>query len=119
MTKRRAFNALERLGLEVAAYNLLGSRAQAAALLALIDANGRRVSWEVIAQARAYKTQTEVTTANAVKVRICLLRDSLDDVGLGGLIWSSPNHARQGQLYALPEPGRAAVLARLVQDASE
>lgn len=107
---------LERLGLEVSAFTLLGSRAQAAMLCALIDAKGAFLSWQQLAKARAWKMQFEDGTAGSVKTRVCLLRQSMDDVGLGGLIKSGGR--KEGLTYSLPEPGRTAVLARLIEEAA-
>ncbi len=44
---------LERLGLEVAAFQLLGSRMQAATLCALLDAGGRTVTVERLIEVAA------------------------------------------------------------------
>lgn len=105
---------LERLGLEVVAFNLLGSRSQAAVLLALMDVEGRVASYEHIGKARKWKiVQDEFPARNAIKVRICLLRESLEDIGLGGLI-----HTHEGHGYSLPEPGRTTVINRLIEEAS-
>lgn len=105
---------LEKLGLEVAAFQLLGSRTKAAVLRALIEAGGVSLGWEAIARARAWKeTLDEESSRNVVKTRICLLRETLDDVGLGGLIQTF-----EGGRYALPEPGRSQVIARLVEVAA-
>lgn len=105
---------LERLGCEVVAFNLLGSRSQAAVLLSLLDANGRPVSWDRIARARRWRMEEEGEIARrAVKTRVCLLRESLDDIGLGNLIQTCP-----GTGYALPEPGRSEILSRLMEEAA-
>lgn len=105
-------NALERLGLEVVAFTLLGSRMQSAILLALVDAQGRVASWEVLGRARRWKLVTnEEATKNAIKVRICLLRQSLIDIGLGDLIQTHPGG------YSLPEPGRTEIITRLIEEA--
>lgn len=104
-------NALERLGLEVAAFQLLGTRTKAASLCALLHASGVPITYESIANARAWMGQSEaVDPGNVAKTRICLLRESLEDVGLGGLI-----QTYRGFGYALPEPGRATVLERLME----
>lgn len=110
---------LERLGLEVAAYTLIGSRAQASALCALLDANGRTVGWETLAAARAWRwTGADAMTANAMHARICLLRSALEDLGFPGAIVTvrqARNVPADG--YSLPEPGRTAVIARLIEEA--
>lgn len=106
-------NRLERLGLEVAAFQLLGTRMKAAMLCALLDADGRTVSAEHLAVARPWKGQEVTDTGNVIKTRICLLRETLEDVGLGGLIITAGGRDKGG--YSLPEPGRAAVMARLIE----
>lgn len=107
--------ALERLGLEVAAFTLLGSRAQAATLCALLDAEGRFVDWTVLAAARPWKAHPEESSSNVIKTRISLLRASMEDVGLGGLVISGGR--KEGLIWALPEPGRSEVIARLIEQA--
>ncbi|CAB4157540.1 OmpR/PhoB-type DNA-binding domain containing protein [uncultured Caudovirales phage] len=107
-------NSLEKLGLEVCAYTLLGSRTQAASLMALLNANGRIVGWETVAQAKAWKMETVTDVPqNAAKVRVCLLRESMADVGIGGLI-----QTHEGIGYSLPEPGRTSVIERLMEELS-
>lgn len=109
---------LERLGLEVAAYTLIGSRAQASALCALLDANGRPVGWRHLARARPWRTSAdaEEMTTKAMQVRICLLRNAVEDLGHPNAI------VTQGQgvdlAYSLPEPGRSAIMARMIEEAS-
>lgn len=105
--------ALERLGLEVAAYTLLGSRAQAALLCAMLDASGRPVPWLALAAARPWRRTVVETNIKAIHVRIHLLRDAMEDVGLAGLVKT----VEGGEIlaYALPEPGRTQVLARLIE----
>lgn len=107
---------LERLGLEVAAFQLLGTRMKEAMLCALLDAGGRTVSAEHLAAARPWMDHQITDAANVIKTRICLLRETLDDVGLGGLIVTAAGRGKGG--YALPEPGRAAVIARLIEVAA-
>lgn len=105
---------LERLGLEVAAFNLLGSRTKAATLRALIDAHGVSLGWEALARARPWKDNLdEASSRNVVKTRICLLRESLEDVGLG-----NPIVTFAGGRYALPEPARGRVIQRLTEVAA-
>lgn len=106
--------ALEKLGLEVCAYTLLGSRGRAALLMALVNGGGAAVSYDALKVARAWRMpQYEDAAGNkGVQVRVTRLREALDDVGLGGLIVT---HAGG---YALPEPGRSAVVSRLVAEAS-
>ncbi|RIJ65163.1 hypothetical protein D1604_12655 [Brevundimonas sp. LPMIX5] len=107
---------LERLGLEVAAFQLLGSRMKAATLCALLDAGGRTVTVEHLAEARPWMDRAITDTRNVIKTRICLLRETMDDVGLGGLVVTAGDRDRAG--YAIPEPGRSAILARLVEVAA-
>lgn len=112
-------NALERLGLEVAAFNLLGSRGKAALLCCLIDANGRTVSYDVLKDARAWRMpRFDETTAKGLKARVCYLREALEDVGLHGLIVTDRDDRNApARGYALPEPGRSAVISRLIEEA--
>lgn len=109
-------NRLERLGLEVAAFQLLGSRTQAATLCALLEADGRTVSPDLLAAARPWMQPDLTDTANVIKTRICVLRESMDDVGLGGLIATAGGREKGG--YALPEPGRSVVMERLIEVAA-
>jgi DNA-binding response OmpR family regulator len=104
---------LERLGLEVAAFNLLGSRGKAALLCALINAGGASIGFADLAKAKAWRWH-EYPNADpkTVKVRVCHLREALSDVGLGPVIETHPGHG-----YSLPEPGRSAVIARLIEEA--
>jgi len=104
---------LERLGLEVAAFQLLGTRMKAAMLCALLDAGGRTVNAEHLAAARPWKGHELADTGNVIKTRICLLRETLEDVGLGGVIITAGGRDKGG--YALPEPGRSNVMARLLE----
>jgi hypothetical protein len=107
-------SALERLGLEVVAYTLLGSRMTASVLLTLLDANGRQTSHHQIGNARRWrmeKNEGEVSR-KCIQVRVCVLRDALNDLGLGGVI------VTHDEGYSLPEPGRSAVLNRLISEAS-
>lgn len=106
--------ALEKLGLEVAAYTLLGSRGRSSLLMALIDGGGAAVSYDTLRNARAWRMpEYEDSAGNkGVQVRMVRLREALEDVGLGGLIVTQPEG------YALPEPGRSAVLDRLIAEAS-
>lgn len=105
---------LERLGLEVCAYQLLGSRGRASILLALINAGGAAISYEALQEARAWKMPQYEDAAGikGIQVRVCRLREAMEDVGLGGLIQTMPGG------YALPEPGRSQVLARLIEEAA-
>lgn len=107
---------LERLGLEVAAFQLLGSRTKAAMLCALMDANGRVLSVDQLAAARPWMDQNVANARNVIKTRICLLRETLDDVGLGSPILTASGRVSGG--YSLPEPGRSVVLARLIEVAA-
>lgn len=107
---------LERLGLEVVAFQLIGSRSQAAMLCALIDARGAVMEWDALSRARPWRMQMEETTANVIKVRMSHLRNAMDDLGLGGLIVTAGR--KEGIAYSLPEPGRSKVLARLISEAA-
>jgi hypothetical protein len=105
---------LERLGLEVSAYTLLGSRGRASLIMALLHGSGASVSLEALHQAKAWKMPRDEDSFNkkAVQVRICWLREAMSDVGLGGLIETTDGG------YALPEPGRSRVISRLVEEAT-
>lgn len=104
---------LERLGLEVAGFNLLGSRGRSALLCALIDSGGVPVSFSTLAEARAWRwVEYQSCDPKCVKVRVCWLRQALEDVGLGGLITT-----HNGFGYALPEPGRTQIINRLIEEA--
>lgn len=107
---------LERLGLEVAAFQLLGSRMKEATLCALLDAGGRTVTVERLSQARPWMDSDLTDARNVIKTRICLLRETMEDVGLGGLIVTAGGRDKGG--YAIPEPGRTAILERLVEVAA-
>lgn len=106
--------ALERLGLEVCAFTLLGSRGRAALLMALINGGGAAVSYDALREARAWKMPHHEDAAGnkGVQVRMVRLREALEDVGLGGVIVTHPEG------YALPEPGRSSVIARLTAEAA-
>lgn len=104
---------LERLGLEFAAFQLIGSRTKAALLCALINANGRALSVDSLAAVRPWLNQEVTDAANVIKTRVCLLRETLDDVGLGDPI---KTHRSLG--YSMPEPGRSKVLSRLIEVAT-
>jgi len=106
---------LERLGLEVAAFTLLGSRMESALLCALLDVKGRVASYDVLGRARKWRmVEGDLPSRNAIKVRICLLRSKLEDVGIGPKLIVT----HEGQGYAIPEPGRTAILGRLIEEAS-
>jgi hypothetical protein len=121
MTEAASLKPLERLGLEVVAFTLLGSRWQAAMLLTLLDANGQICGWRRLAAARAWRNNTEDSdsTRNGTRIRICFLRRSLEDLGLDGVIVTAPRASviDRADGYSLPEPGRSAVLARLIEEA--
>lgn len=114
-------STLERLGLEVVAFTMLGSRMQSALLLALLDANGRTVGWETLGQARKWRmTGDTEATKNAIKVRISLLRESLDDIGFPDAIVTSPHDKHHPSLgYSIPAGKRTAILDRLIEEANE
>jgi hypothetical protein len=111
---------LEKLGLEVAAFNLLGSRGKAALLCALINADGRTVSSEALKNARAWRMENDApVTTNGLRTRMCWLREALEDVGLANVIVTDRdgrNTPCRG--YAMPEPGRTAVIERLIEAAA-
>lgn len=102
---------LERLGLEVAANRLLGGRGQARMLTGLIEASGRPVAYEALWSMGSRNTEA-INKKKAAQVRMCWLKACLDDVGLGGLVITHEGHG-----YALPDPGRAAVIDRLTEEA--
>lgn len=107
-------NALERLGLEVAAFQLLGTRSKAATLCALLNAAGVAISYDAVANARVWMGEHDAANpVNVARTRVCLLRESLEDVGLGDVIQNCRGHG-----YALPEPGRSQVLNRLLEVAA-
>lgn len=109
-----SFSRLERLGLEVCAYTLLGSRGRGALLMALIDANGRTVTYDRLTDARAWRMPhyEDAAGKNGLKTRMCRLREAMEDIGLGGLI------VTQDGGYALPQPARDVVVDRLMAEAA-
>lgn len=110
---------LEKLGLEVAARTLLGGRGRAALVYALIDANGQNVSPEALTDARSKNCSYGIAGSTGIKVRMSKLRAALADIGLPGIIITQPydkHHKSAG--YALPEPGRSALIERLIEEAS-
>lgn len=111
---------LERLGLEVAAFELLGSRGKAVLLCALIDGGGRTVTKEKLQEARGHRFQdVETPTFKGLHARICWLREALEDVGIPNAIITAPygrNEKSAG--YSLPEPKRSQVIERLVEIAA-
>lgn len=111
---------LERLGLEVVAYTLLGSRTQAATLCTLLDADGRTVPADLLGQARGWRAGIEAATDGTVKVRVCLLRESLDDVGLGGTVETVRSHGmhQRADGYRVNSANRARIIERLVAEAA-
>jgi hypothetical protein len=112
---------LERLGLEVVAFTLLGSRWQAAMLIALLEANGRVLSYRTLASARAWRNNAEDSEAsrNGTRIRVCFLRRSLEDLGFWDVIVTAPRPSLLDKSpgYSLPEPGRSAIMARLIEEA--
>lgn len=107
-------NALERLGLEVVAYTLLGKRMEASILLVLMDADGGIASYEALAKARRWKMgDAPEMNRKAVAVRICLLRQALEDIGFPGVV-----KTEDGIGYSLPRPAKKRILARLIEEAS-
>lgn len=112
--------ALERLGLEVVAFTLLGSRMQAALLLAMLNAKGRVAGWETLGRARKWRmVEDGEPSRKSIQVRVCLLRESLSDIGFENVIVTAARGHQRDQTdgYSLPEPGRSAVLARLIAEA--
>jgi len=112
---------LERLGVEVVAFTLLGSRWQAAMLIALLEANGRVLSYRTLASAKAWRNNQEDSEAsrNGTRIRVCFLRRSLEDLGFWSVIVTAPptEHGGKSPGYSLPEPGRSAIMARLIEEA--
>ena len=113
---------LERLGLEVVAFTLLGSRWQAAMLMTLLDAKGQTCGWERLASARAWRLnrEGEDDTRQSTQCRVRFLRTSMDDIGLGGLIHTVGHvvGSRDKALgYSIPEPGRTQIIERLISEA--
>lgn len=111
---------LERLGLEVevAARSLLGGRGHAALLQALISADGRVVAKSALWEARSKNCSYGVDGDSGLKVRMSRLRAALIEVGLPDVILTA-RHGRRypSDGYSLPEPGRTAVIARLIEEA--
>lgn len=106
--------ALERLGLEVVAYTLIGSRTSASVLMTLLDGGGASVSWSAISVSKPWRMSRDlVDSANVAKTRICLLRERMDDLGLGGAITTVGGFG-----YAIHEPFRGQIIDRLLEEAS-
>lgn len=113
-------NALERLGLEVAAFNLLGSRMMASLLLVLLDGNGKQVGFQTMADARQWRRrENDQPSIAGLRTRICVLRGALADLGFPNVIKTIGNETVlcPATGYSLPEPGRSLVLARLIEEA--
>lgn len=110
---------LERLGLEVAAFNLLGSRARASIVCALIEAKGRVVTVSAIQALRPrHWTEQDTLSRKGLHARICWLREALEDIGLPDLIVTARDgRSTPAEGYSLPEPGRTALIARLIEEA--
>lgn len=105
---------LERLGLEVVAFTLIGRRMEASVLLVLIDADGSLCSHSKLGTARRWRMIEDVeTNRGAIKTRICLLRQCLDDLGFPNAIETDP----EGNGYTLPKPMREMILTRLIEEA--
>lgn len=109
---------LEWLGLEVAAEKLLsGNRGLGRMLVDLISADGEAVGRGRLMYNRV-RHDDRPLSITAVRVRICILRAALKDVGLPNVIKSAPHAGAEPSLgYSLPEPGRSAVIARLIEEA--
>lgn len=106
-------NPLERLGLEVVAYTILGKRYLASFLLVLLDHNGSVASYEALQKARRWKMVDDDTlTRKAIQVRICLLRQALEDLGFPGVIKT------EDEGYSIPRPAKQRILSRLIEEAS-
>ena len=110
-------NSLERLGLEVAAFQLLGSRGKASLLCSLLDGNGKAVPFEKLQEARANNYhQGKGQPFSGLKVRICLLREALKDIGISNAIITAPYSANEKSIgYSLPEPKRSQVINRILE----
>lgn len=104
---------LEKLGLEVAAYQLLGSRMKGAMLSAFVLSSGRVLSVDYLTKVKPWLHQELTDPRNVIKSRVCLLRESLDDVGLGRVIETVPGG------YMLPTERRQAVMDRLNEVAGQ
>lgn len=104
---------LEKLGLEVAAYQLLGSRMQASILCALLLAGGRVLSPQQLADVHPWKRRELTYDSSVIRVHIHRLRKRLEDLGLGRAIY---NARLEG--YAIHPSDRERVMARLVEEAS-
>lgn len=114
--------ALERLGLEVVAFQVLGSRMTASLLLTLMDGNGRQVGFEKLAAARQWRRrENDEPTVAGLRTRICVLRSALSDLGFDDVIKTCGHETVlcPATGYSLPEPGRTAILNRLIQEATE
>lgn len=120
------FSPLERLGLEVAAYQLTGSRMTAAILVALVLGDGKLVTFDTLAAAKQYRAVVEPASRKAVQMKICWLREALEDLGVPNAIETDGSYrggVPKGQVrgsagYYLREPARSAVIERLVEVAS-
>lgn len=111
---------LERLGLEVAAFQLLGSRGKALLLCALLDGNGKFVPFEKLQEARAYRyEEANPPSFKGLKVRVCWLREALEDIGIPNAIITAPYSKHEKSIgYSIPEPKRSQVISRLVEIAA-
>lgn len=112
-------NPLERLGLEVVAFNMLGSRMMASLLLVLLDGKGRQVGFQTLADARQWrKRENDVPTTAGLRTRICVLRRALSDLGFDNVIKTCGHETVLCPAvgYSLPEPGRTAILNRLIEE---
>lgn len=103
---------LEQLGLEVAAERLLsGNRGLGRMLACLLLADGKTVPATKLLTQRVIRPEKEPASLNTVHVRVCILRQALEDVGLEDEIVT---HWGKGFSIKNPE----AVLSRLQLEAS-
>ena len=105
---------LEKLGLEVAAFRLLGSRTKAATLCALLHARGSSLTCDQIADAKTWSEREITDVKNVVKTRVCLLRETLEDVGFPRVLQT--DRANGG--YLISSADRERIIAYLIEMAT-
>lgn len=102
---------LEKMGLEKAASNLLERGGSAKLLITLLDARGAVVSYERLSKSRSKDSDKwDDVDEKTVSVRVCWLRQALEDIGHEDVI---KNHRNRG--YSLPEPGRSAIIEQIME----
>ena len=100
----------ERILTEDAATRLLGTRTKGAVLTALLAANGRIMTRDDVASVPPRRHDWSDDLRNLAKVRICLVRAALNDVGLDDVIetvWATG--------YRITLADRARVMAALAE----